>query len=87
MRATVISKNREKLREIAARIDAAEEACKTKKKERIAKVASVGGLLFLSAFANAMSAFGTKQTSASALQMSAFGGKADMPFCTANVRL
>jgi hypothetical protein len=28
-----------------------------------------------------MSAFGPKQTSASALQMSAFGGKADMTFC------
>jgi hypothetical protein len=34
-----------------------------------------------------MSAIGTKQTSPSALHMSAFGGKADMPFCTANVRL
>ena len=33
-----------------------------------------------------MSAFGTKRTSASALHMSAFGAKADMPFCTANVR-
>ena len=30
-----------------------------------------------------MSAIGTKRTSASALHMSAFGGKADMPFCTA----
>jgi len=30
-----------------------------------------------------MSAFGTKRTCA--LQMSAFGGKADMTFCTANV--
>src|SRR5262245_25131169 len=28
-----------------------------------------------------MSAFGPKQTCASALHMSAFGGKADMPFC------
>ena len=34
-----------------------------------------------------MSAFGTKRTSVSALHMSAFGGKADMPFCTANVCL
>jgi hypothetical protein len=34
----------------------------------------------------AMSASGTKRTSAGALHMSAFGGKADMPFCTANVR-
>ena len=33
-----------------------------------------------------MSAIGTKRTSASALHMSAFGGKADMTFCTANVR-
>ena len=32
-----------------------------------------------------MSAIGTKRTSACALHMSAFGGKADMPFCTANV--
>ena len=30
-----------------------------------------------------MSAFGTKQTSALALHMSAIGGKADMPFCAA----
>ena len=34
-----------------------------------------------------MSAIGTKRTWACALQMSAIGGKADMPFCTANVRL
>ena len=33
-----------------------------------------------------MSAYGTKQTWACALPMSAFGGKADMAFCTANVR-
>jgi hypothetical protein len=33
----------------------------------------------------AMSAFGTKRTCASALQMSAFGGKGDMTFCIANV--
>jgi hypothetical protein len=33
-----------------------------------------------------MSAFGTKRTYRVALHMSAFGGKADMPFCTANVR-
>jgi hypothetical protein len=33
-----------------------------------------------------MSAIGTKRTWASALQMSAFGGKADMPVCAANVR-
>jgi len=32
-----------------------------------------------------MSAFGPKQTSASALHMSAFGGKADMSRCIANV--
>ena len=31
----------------------------------------------------AMSAIGTKQTSPSALHMPAFGGKADMTFCTA----
>ena len=35
----------------------------------------------------AMSAIGTKRTFLVALHMSAFGGKADMPFCTANVRL
>ena len=34
-----------------------------------------------------MSAYGTKRTSASAPHMSAFGGKADMAFCTAYVRL
>ena len=33
-----------------------------------------------------MSAIGPKQTSASALHMSAFGGKADIAFCGANVR-
>jgi hypothetical protein len=33
-----------------------------------------------------MSAFGPKQTWPSALHMSAIGGKADMPFCGANVR-
>ena len=33
-----------------------------------------------------MSAIGTKRTSLVALNMSAFGGKADMPFCTAYVR-
>ena len=32
-----------------------------------------------------MSAIGTKQTSRVALHMSAFGGKADMPFCAAHV--
>ena len=31
-------------------------------------------------------ASGTKRTSACALHMSAFGGKADMAFCIANVR-
>jgi len=31
-----------------------------------------------------MSAFGPKQTWASALHMSAFGGKADIGVCTAN---
>ena len=30
-------------------------------------------------------AFGTKRTSVVALHMSAFGGKADMPFCSAYV--
>jgi hypothetical protein len=35
----------------------------------------------------AMSAIGPKQTWAIALRMSAFGGKADMTFCGANVRL
>ena len=34
-----------------------------------------------------MSAFGTKRTCASALHMSAIGGKAEMAFCTANVCL
>jgi hypothetical protein len=34
-----------------------------------------------------MSAFGPKRTCTAALHMSAFGGKADMPFCDANVRL
>jgi len=33
-----------------------------------------------------MSAIGTKQTSTGALQMSAFGGKADIGFCIAHVR-
>ena len=37
--------------------------------------------------ARLMSAIGTKRTLACALQMSAIGGKADMPFCTAYVRL
>ena len=32
-----------------------------------------------------MSAIGTKRTSLFAPHMSAFGGKADMPFCTAHV--
>ena len=32
-----------------------------------------------------MSAFGPKQTSLVAPRMSAFGGKADMPFCAPNV--
>ena len=31
-------------------------------------------------------AIGTKRTYRVALQMSAIGGKADMPFCTAHVR-
>ena len=35
--------------------------------------------------ANAMSAYGTKRTYRVAPHMSAFGGKADKPFCTANV--
>jgi hypothetical protein len=35
---------------------------------------------------NAMSPFGPKQTKCGALQMSAFGGKADIAFCGANVR-
>jgi hypothetical protein len=34
-----------------------------------------------------MSAFGPKRTWAVALQMSAFGGKADMAHCSANVHL
>ena len=34
-----------------------------------------------------MSAFGTKRTSLVAPHMSAFGGKADMTFCSAHVRL
>ena len=34
-----------------------------------------------------MSAIGTKRTYRVALHMSAFGGKADMPFCTAYVPL
>jgi hypothetical protein len=34
----------------------------------------------------AMSANGPKQTWTSAPHMSAFGGKADMPFCAAHVR-
>ena len=33
----------------------------------------------------AMSAIGTKRTYGVALHMSAFGGKADMTFCTAHV--
>jgi hypothetical protein len=33
-----------------------------------------------------MAAFGPKRTSLVALQMSAIGGKADMAFCSANVR-
>ena len=47
---------------------------------REALAARLGLLPFL------VSAIGTKRTYARALQMSAFGGKADMPFCTANVR-
>ncbi len=35
----------------------------------------------------AMSAFGTKRTLRIALHMSAFGGKADIPVCTAYVGL
>ena len=35
--------------------------------------------------ARLMSAFGTKRTSPFAPHMSAFGGKADMAFCTAHV--
>jgi hypothetical protein len=35
---------------------------------------------------SAMSAIGTKRTCACAAHMSAIGGKADMPFRTANVR-
>ena len=45
--------------------------------------------LLMSAFernAAVMSAFGTKQTWVGAPPMSAFGGKADMAFCGANVR-
>ena len=34
-----------------------------------------------------MSAFGPKQTSLVASHMSAFGGKADMAYCSANVCL
>ena len=34
-----------------------------------------------------MSAIGPKQTWMNALHMSAFGGKADMPFCAAHVGL
>jgi len=34
-----------------------------------------------------MSAIGPKRTSLVALHMSAFGGKADMAYCSANVRL
>jgi hypothetical protein len=33
-----------------------------------------------------MSPFGAKRTSGMSALMSAIGGKADMPFCTANVR-
>jgi hypothetical protein len=33
-----------------------------------------------------MSAFGTKRTSECRPAMSAFGGKADMAYCSANVR-
>ena len=32
-----------------------------------------------------MSAIGSKRTCVGALHMSAFGGKADIPFCAANV--
>jgi hypothetical protein len=35
----------------------------------------------------AMSAYGPKRTSLVALHMSAFGGRADMAYCSANVRL
>ena len=35
--------------------------------------------------AASMSAYGPKRTSASALHMSAFGSKADMTYCVANV--
>jgi len=43
------------------------------------------GSLFDFEMDSAMSAFGPKRTWPSALHMSAFGGKADMMFCTAYV--
>ena len=42
--------------------------------------------LFATGMTAAMSAYGTKQTSISTLNVSAFGGKADIPDRLANVR-
>jgi hypothetical protein len=43
--------------------------------------------VFIENVIDAMSAIGPKQTSLAAPHMSAFGGKADMAYCSANVRL
>jgi hypothetical protein len=48
--------------------------------------AAVGGLFPSERVADAMSAIGTKRTYRVAPHMSAFGGKADIPFCAANAR-
>ena len=47
---------------------------------------AAGGLSFSRQIMSRMSASGTKRTFLFAPRMSAFGGKADMAFCTANVR-
>jgi len=49
------------------------------------KAAARRSFYFEQCFAR-MSALGPKRTSTTALHMSAFGGKADMTFCGANVR-
>ncbi len=50
------------------------------------EAANYGGLNLSERISDAMSASGTKQTFPNLRSMSAFGGKADVPFCIANVR-
>ena len=73
-------RDRDSWQEIAARIDAAEEAVKQRKTKEW--VRSSGSAAFFQFVGDKnfgrMSAIGPKQTRACALHMSAFGGKADM---------